>query len=177
MFWRCDHSTIQFALFTALMILSVHYILMRHLFGRGPTPWHFSRAKRNCLIPINARQHVHVTVFTSTRGYVDRDEVVLSWVRQPKAFVLREGNKCCLPRNGLLSGAVSKKEHNPHGGMLTSESEMAEETASLNSRVSGLAVSGLKHDRSCKLWTARPPESTKMPSSLQCSSNGISESS
>jgi hypothetical protein len=51
-------------------------------------------------------------------------------------------------------------------GMLTSEREMAEETASLNSRVSGLAVSGVKHDLSRKLWTVRPPERTKMPSSL-----------
>jgi len=58
---------------------------------------------------------VHATVFTSTRGYVDRDEVILSWVRLPEAFVLREGNKCCLPRNGLLSGAVSTKEYNSHG--------------------------------------------------------------
>jgi hypothetical protein len=59
-------------------------------------------------------------------------------------------------------------------GMLTSEREMAEETASLNSRVSGLAVSGVRDDRSCKLWMVNPPERTKMPSSLQY---GISESS
>jgi hypothetical protein len=115
-----------------------------------------------------------VTLFTSTRGYVDRDEVVLPWVRQSEAFVLREGNKCCLPRNGLLSGDVSKRQlqFTWGWGMLTSETEMAEETASLNSRVSGLAVSGMKHDRSCRLWMVRPPESTKMPSSLQY---GISE--
>ena len=140
---------------------------MKHLSGRGVLTWHSSRAKRNCVTPINARQHVYVTVFASTRGYVDRDEVVLSWVRQPKAFVLRESNKCCLPCHGLLSGAVSKTKYSPRGEMLTSEIEMAEETASLNSRVCGLAVSGMKLDRSCKLWTVRPPERTKMPSSLR----------
>jgi hypothetical protein len=83
---------------------------MKHLFGRGLP----SQAKRNCLTPINARQHVHVTLFTSTRGYVDRDEVLLSWVRQPEAFVIREGNKSCLPRNGLLSGAISSN-YSSHG--------------------------------------------------------------
>ena len=107
--WRCDHPTIQSAFITTL-ILSVHYILMKHLFGRGLPPWHFSQAKRNCLTPINTRQHVHATVFTSTRGYVDRNKMILSWVRQPEAFVLREGNKCCLPRNRLLSGDVSSNK-------------------------------------------------------------------
>lgn len=126
-----------------------------------------SRTKCNCLTPINATQYVHVTLFTSTGSYVDRDEVILSWVRQPEAFVLREGNKCCLPRYGLLGGAVSKKEDQFTWGMLTSEREMAEETASLNCRVSGSAVSGVKDDRSCKLWTVKPPARTKMPSSLQ----------
>ena len=89
---------------------------------------------------------MHVTLFTSTGGYIERDEVILSWVRQPEAFVLRESNKCCLPRYGLLSGAVSKNGDQFTWGMLTSEREMAEETASLNSRVSGSAVSGVKDD-------------------------------
>jgi hypothetical protein len=50
---------------------------------------------------MKARQHMHVIVFTSVRGYVYEDEMVLSWVRQPEAFVLCERNKCGLPRNGL----------------------------------------------------------------------------
>ncbi len=64
---------------------------------------------------MKARQNVHVTVFTSTRGYVNRDEMLFSWVRQSETFVLREPNKCSLPRNGLLSGGVSKTEYGSHG--------------------------------------------------------------
>lgn len=100
---------------------------------------------------MKARQHVHVAVFTSTRGYVDGDEMVLSWVCLPEAFVLRERNKCGLPRNGLSSGSVNTKTYYSDGELLTSETEMAEETASLNSRTSGLAVSAVKLVRSCRL--------------------------
>jgi hypothetical protein len=94
---------------------------------------------------------MHVTVFTSTRGYIDGDEMVLSWVRQPEGFVVRERNKCGLPSSGLSSGSVNTKMYCSDGELLTSEREMAEETASLNSRTSGLAVSGVKLVRSCRL--------------------------
>jgi hypothetical protein len=50
---------------------------------------------------MKARQHMHIIVFTSTRRYVNRDEMVLSWVRQTESFVLREFEKCSLSRNGL----------------------------------------------------------------------------
>ncbi len=94
---------------------------------------------------------MHVTVFTSTRGHVYGDEMILSWMRIPEVLVLCERKKCGLPRNRLLGGTVSKTELQFTWGMLTSEMEMAEETASLNSRAGGLAVSGMKLDGSCKL--------------------------
>jgi hypothetical protein len=57
--------------------------------------------KSNCLTPIQARQHVRVTVFDSTCSYVDRDKMLLSWVRKEETFVLCECKKCRPPRNGL----------------------------------------------------------------------------
>jgi hypothetical protein len=47
---------------------------------------------------------------------------------------------------------------------------MAKETASLNSRVSGSAISGMKDDQSCKLWTVKPL------ASFIPTAHGISES-
>lgn len=53
---------------------------------------------------------MYVTVFTSTRGHVYGDEMILSWMRIPEVLVLCERKKCGLPRNRLLGGTVSKTE-------------------------------------------------------------------
>jgi hypothetical protein len=58
---------------------------------------------------------MHVIVFTSTRGHVYGDEMILSWVRIPEVLVLCERKKCGLPRNRLLGGTVSKTEYSLHG--------------------------------------------------------------
>ena len=55
----------------------------------------------NCLIPIQARQDVYVTIFTCACGYIDGDEVFLLWVRHAKTFVSCECKECGPPRNGL----------------------------------------------------------------------------
>lgn len=75
----------------------------------GALPWPLLRAERNRLTPMKARQHVHTLVFTSTRSYVDRDEMIFSWVRQTESFVLRELKKSSLSRGGLLSDTVNTK--------------------------------------------------------------------
>jgi hypothetical protein len=58
---------------------------------------------------MKAREHMHIIAFTSTRSYVDRDEMVFSWVRQTESFVLRKLKKSGLSRSGLLSGTVNTK--------------------------------------------------------------------
>lgn len=92
-----------------------------------------------------AEPPVYITIFASPQGRASR---------KPLCFVGR--NKCCLPRNGLLSGAASIKEYSSHGECSHPKGKWAKETAPLNSRASRLAVLEVKDDGSCKSWRKGP---------------------
>ena len=110
---------------------------------------------------------MYSSIFTSTSGYEDGHKMIFPWMCRSKTFVLGESDKRGLPCVRLRAGLMYVQHKFIK---LTSETEMAEVTASLNCRTGRLAVSGLKDSRLRRLWIVKPPDKIKMPSFLWCDS-------
>jgi hypothetical protein len=86
----------------------------------------------NRLAPVHPRKYMYSSIFTSTRSNKDGHKMIFPWMCQSKAFVFSESDERGLPCVGLQAGVRTEMHDGQFRRKLTSGTEMAEVTASLN---------------------------------------------